>query len=300
MFVYIMNNHLLISLYVILLLFANVIIMYALYDSGYYELLYVYIVVLLCTCLFYFWNIITSFIAKIRLRNLIKMTEKNTNSVIKIIVNNSNKYIDKKIILSLDDYDTFINVLDNCNKNKKTLKLIIHSTGGIISSSDIIVNAILNHKYKIACYIPKYANSAATSLALACNEIYLNDNSHLSPTDPQIFDSSDETSNIYSSKILIECLDIKKERLREKVLLQALEAKVLHNDNIYMMTKILKTRSIAKKNRNKILNTFTSGNFSHHYPVYFQELKELGINVKTPLPETIENICQLSKDFLFI
>ncbi|QKF94288.1 peptidase S49 serine-peptidase [Fadolivirus algeromassiliense] len=249
-------------------------------------------------------DLITTFFTKKSLIRLIHDIEQDTNSIIKIILNNSNKYIDNNIFISIDNEDQFIDVLYQCKTLKKELKLIIHSDGGIVSSSDIIVNAILNSNVKITSYIPFYARSAATILALATDEIVMDTFSHLTPTDPQILIEMDNRKSVYSSKVLIDFIDLKKNvniktnPKNDNVILSALDAKVLHNDNIVTVKRILLKRNILMKTHKKILNMFTSGNYSHHYPVYFEELKKLGFNVNNTIPENIKNLYSKLKVFL--
>ena len=82
---------------------------------------------------------------------------KNNNNIIIISDNfwNNNK-IKIKNIVDIDDEDSFINTYSLFDNNKE-LDIIIQSNGGLISSSDAIINILLTHNNKINVYILKFA-----------------------------------------------------------------------------------------------------------------------------------------------
>lgn len=66
------------------------------------------------------------------------------------------------------------------------LDLILHSPGGSIDAAEAFV-VYLRSKFKnIRVFVPQLAQSAATMIACASNEIVMGKHSHLGPTDPQI------------------------------------------------------------------------------------------------------------------
>lgn len=222
--------------------------------------------------------------------------QENENTKLIIIVNEyANHHTDN--IISINNSEAILDVLRKCLENNQTLNIIIHSSGGTIESSDIIVRAILKHKGVINSYIPKYAQSAAALLALSTSHIYLNEYAYLTPTDPQISVPISNKRYMYSSKVLMKYVDTyKKIKTNSAILLNSIEADILHKDNIETITKILDVKKLY--NRANIFEVLCSGNVPHHSPLYFDELKNLGFDdyVSEGIPDDINEIFVLYQD----
>jgi membrane-bound ClpP family serine protease len=69
-------------------------------------------------------------------------------------------------------------------KERPPLYLLIHSPGGYVNSAYIIASVLRETFNSIIAFVPHIAASAATLLAISCNEIVMGDISQLSPIDP--------------------------------------------------------------------------------------------------------------------
>ena len=69
------------------------------------------------------------------------------------------------------------------------IDLVIHTPGGLVLAAMQIARAVEAHKGKVTVYVPVYAMSGGTLIALAANEIVLGEFSVLGPIDPQTLDS---------------------------------------------------------------------------------------------------------------
>lgn len=102
---------------------------------------------------------------------------------------------------------TMLNYLFTEQENKSSLKLseavkiqrlfsdmnpdqnvviVLHTPGGEMSACKIIVDVIRNHKGYVKVFIPFYAFSAGTIIALASDEIVMHPTAEVGPTDPQL------------------------------------------------------------------------------------------------------------------
>ena len=234
----------------------------------------------------------------------LKRVGKLKNSKMIILVDDEFEFKNSHII-SIENSHRIINILRKCHKKGKKLDLIIHSTGGTVEESDTIINAILENHVHVNAYIPRFANSAASMLALSCNKIYIDRFAYMSPTDPQITFNVSETETederTYSSRVLMDYLKyVEKEDsdIDTKIYLEALEAKQLHEDNINSVQKIINIRN-KKAKSDGIISRFCSGLYPHHAPLYFTELKNLGVHVDFGIPLDIDLIfTQFEKYFL--
>lgn len=70
---------------------------------------------------------------------------------------------------------------------EKDLDLILHSPGGDPQAAEQIIEYLRTKFDHIRAIVPLQAKSAATMMALGCDEILLGEHSELGPIDPQIF-----------------------------------------------------------------------------------------------------------------
>src|SRR4030081_93245 len=66
------------------------------------------------------------------------------------------------------------------------IDLIIHTPGGLVLAAGQIAHALRRHRAKVTVFVPHYAMSGGTLLALAADEIVMDPNAVLGPVDPQL------------------------------------------------------------------------------------------------------------------
>lgn len=66
------------------------------------------------------------------------------------------------------------------------IDIILHTPGGLVLAAEQIANALEKHPAKVTVFIPHYAMSGGTMIALAADEIIMDDNAVLGPVDPQL------------------------------------------------------------------------------------------------------------------
>src|SRR6202023_3502296 len=69
------------------------------------------------------------------------------------------------------------------------LDLVLHTPGGLVLAALQIAKAVREHKGKVTIFVPHYAMSGGTLIALAADEIVMCGHSVLGPIDPQLGDS---------------------------------------------------------------------------------------------------------------
>src|SRR6202166_5191715 len=68
------------------------------------------------------------------------------------------------------------------------LDLVLHTPGGLVLAALQIARAVRGHKGKVTVFVPHYAMSGGTLIALAADEIAMTPYSVLGPIDPQLRD----------------------------------------------------------------------------------------------------------------
>src|ERR1700704_6243634 len=66
------------------------------------------------------------------------------------------------------------------------IDLVLHTPGGLVLASLQIARAIQAHKAKVTVFVPHYAMSGGTLIALAADEIVMDSHAVLGPVDPQL------------------------------------------------------------------------------------------------------------------
>ena len=66
------------------------------------------------------------------------------------------------------------------------IDLILHTPGGLVLAALQIARAIDRHKAKVTVFVPHYAMSGGTLIALAADEIVMCEHAVLGPVDPQL------------------------------------------------------------------------------------------------------------------
>src|SRR6266436_5331371 len=68
----------------------------------------------------------------------------------------------------------------------RPIDLIMHTPGGLVLAAGQIANALRRHEAKVTVFVPHYAMSGGTLIALSANEIVMDANAVLGPVDPQV------------------------------------------------------------------------------------------------------------------
>src|ERR1700726_2116525 len=66
------------------------------------------------------------------------------------------------------------------------LDLVLHTPSGLVLAATQIARAVFKHKGKVTVFVPHYAMSGGTLIALAADEIVLDSHAVLGPVDPQL------------------------------------------------------------------------------------------------------------------
>ena len=87
--------------------------------------------------------------------------------------------------IDLNDSEDVLEAIRRTPANQ-TLELVLHTPGGLVLPALQIARAVKAHKGTTRVFVPHYAMSGGTLIALAADEIVLNDHAVLGPIDPQI------------------------------------------------------------------------------------------------------------------
>ena len=104
--------------------------------------------------------------------------------------------------IDLEDAQTIIAAIKD-TPDDMPIDLVLHTPGGLVLAAMQIARAVEAHKAKVTVYVPVYAMSGGTLIALAADEIVLGEFSVLGSIDPQMADSRPRASSKRATRSLL-------------------------------------------------------------------------------------------------
>jgi ClpP class serine protease len=167
------------------------------------------------------------------------------------------------------------------------IDFIIHTPGGLVLAAEQIANALRKHKGKVTVFVPHYAMSGGTLIALAADEIVMDDNAVLGPVDPQLGQYPAASILSVVEKKNINDID------DQTLILADIAQKAMKQMKEYV-TELLKEKYPDKAE--KIAEDLVSGKWTHDYPITVEKARELGIKISTDMPKEIYALMSLYKN----
>jgi ClpP class serine protease len=165
------------------------------------------------------------------------------------------------------------------------IDFIIHTPGGLVLAAEQIARALNKHPAKVTVFIPHYAMSGRTLIALAADEIVMDENAVLGPLDPQIGNCP-----AVSLLKLLERKDIN--HIDDQTLIMADIAEKAINQVRRTIIDLLKDNMPLEK-AESIAVALTEGRWTHDYPITVDEARALGLPVSTDMPEEVYELMSL-------
>jgi ClpP class serine protease len=165
------------------------------------------------------------------------------------------------------------------------LDIILHTPGGLVLAALQIARAINEHKAKTTVFVPHYAMSGGTLIALAADEIVMSKHAVLGPIDPQIGQSP--------AASLIKVVEEKPiERIDDQTLVLADVGRKAIAQLKQSASEILRRRLPADK-AEALAAKLSTGTWTHDYPLFAATARELGLPVSTEMPDDVLELMKL-------
>ncbi len=159
------------------------------------------------------------------------------------------------------------------------IDVIVHTPGGLVLAADQIAQALLRHPAKVTVFVPHYAMSGGTLIALAADEIVMAPNAVLGPIDPQL-------GGMPAASIL-KVTELKRaSQIDDQTLIIADVARKALDQLRKRVRDILAARMEVHA-ADELAAKLTKGTWTHDYAITFDEAKELGFPVSAEMPKEI-------------
>jgi ClpP class serine protease len=165
------------------------------------------------------------------------------------------------------------------------IDLILHTPGGLVLAAEQIAKALVEHKGKVTVFIPHYAMSGGTLLALAADEIVMDANAVLGPVDPQI--------GGMPAASIVKILQYKKpaQVSDEMLILADMAQKSRVQVASFVMQVLLK--HLPKKQAIELATILSEGRWTHDFPLPVQAVQQFGLKVSTDMPRKVYDLMDL-------
>lgn len=184
--------------------------------------------------------------------------------------------------IDVDDSEKILRAIRNTNAHTP-IDLILHTPGGLVLASEQIARALCRHPGKVTVFIPHYAMSGGTIIAMAADEIVMDPNAVAGPVDPQI--GQFPAASILKAVERKEPKDIDDQTL----ILADVATKALKQVKETVFT-LLRDKNWEEARAQQVAETISQGQWTHDYPLRVEELQGLGLTVSTEMPGEVYDL----------
>ena len=165
------------------------------------------------------------------------------------------------------------------------LDIILHTPGGLALASLQIARALRGHKGKVTAFVPHYAMSGGTLIALAAGEIVMCEHSVLGPVDPQI--------GQYPAASILTVVEKKPiAEIDDQTLILADQGRKAITQMREVVAELLSGRHPDDKAQS-LARLLSEGTWTHDHAITWNKARELGLPMNNAMPPEILELMQL-------
>jgi ClpP class serine protease len=180
--------------------------------------------------------------------------------------------------IDITDSEEIIRAIDLTDA-EVPVDLVLHTPGGLVLASLQIARAIQRRKGKTTVYVPHYAMSGGTLIALAADEIVMAEHAVLGPVDPQV--------GQYPAASLLKVVKQKPiARIDDETLILADQAEKAEAQVRAALNGLLLDK-LSPEKAGEVADLLTHGKWTHDFPLTCEDMRGFGLTVRTEMPEEI-------------
>lgn len=186
--------------------------------------------------------------------------------------------------IDVSDAETILRVLQ-MTAPEIPVDLVLHTPGGLVLPSLQIARAIKARRGKVTVFVPHYAMSGGTLIALAADEIVMCQHAVLGPVDPQIGE--------FPAASLLRVVDQKPvAEIDDRTLVLAdVGRKAI--EQIRAAIEELLSGHMPPETAAQTAELLSQGTWTHDYPITVEQARQLGLRVSTDMPGAVLDLLAL-------
>lgn len=169
------------------------------------------------------------------------------------------------------------------------IDVILHTPGGLVLASEQIARALRRHPGKVTVFVPHYAMSGGTLVALGADEIVMDPNAVLGPVDPQL---GDPRHGYYpAASVLAALSQPNPNRDDSTLILGDVARKAIRQvrDTVYSLVE----ERMGVDRARILAELLSEGHWTHDYPIEVEEARQLGLPVGGDMPREVYGLMNL-------
>jgi len=186
--------------------------------------------------------------------------------------------------INIDDSEAVLRAI-RYTPPEQPLDIILHTPGGLVLAAEQIAKALVERKGKVTVFVPHYAMSGGTLIALAADEIVMDANAVLGPVDPQIGDMP--------AASIVKAVGIKGPRnVSDEMLVLADIAQKARVQVASFVVQVL-LKHMPEKQALQVATVLSEGRWTHDFPITVEAARLLGLKVSTEMPRAVYDLMEL-------
>ena len=186
--------------------------------------------------------------------------------------------------INIEDSEAVLRAI-RLTPDEQPIDLILHTPGGLVLAAEQIAKALVEHKGRVTVFVPHYAMSGGTLIALAADEIVMDRNAVLGPVDPQI-------GGIPAASIL-KAVELKRpQHVNDETLMMADIAAKARVQVASFVAEVLAKR-LPRGKAEQLAVALSEGRWTHDFPITVSGALQLGLPVTTNMPRVVYDLMDL-------
>ncbi len=163
--------------------------------------------------------------------------------------------------------------------------LVLHTPGGLVLAATQIARAINKHPGKVTVFVPHYAMSGGTLIALAADEIVVSPHAVLGPVDPQL-------GQFPASSLLKVVKEKPIARIDDETLVMADQAEKAIQQVRDSVRELLADKFTPEK-ADELATMLTEGRWTHDHAITYEDATGFGFRISDQIPEEFMTLMTL-------
>jgi ClpP class serine protease len=186
--------------------------------------------------------------------------------------------------ISIEDSEAVLRAIRLTPENQP-VDVILHTPGGLVLAAEQIARALVQRTAKVTAFVPHYAMSGGSLIALAADEIVMDPNAVLGPVDPQV-------GSLPASSILKVLATKRPEDIDDETVILADVATKARSQVGAFVAEVL-AKHLPKAKATALATMLSDGRWTHDFPITVEMAKSLGLPVTTDMPRTVYDLMDL-------
>jgi ClpP class serine protease len=165
------------------------------------------------------------------------------------------------------------------------IDMILHTPGGLVLAAEQIARALVRHKGRVTVFIPHYAMSGGTLIALTADQIVMDPNAVLGPVDPQIGGAP--------AASILAVLERKPPAQISDEMLVLVDMAGKAQRQVRAMTAEILGRRMPPEKSDALAATLSEGRWTHDFPITVEAGRSLGLPISVEMPPAIYQLMDL-------